>query len=276
VIEQESAMRQEWIGKRQAVRTHVQLRAQIRLGASRPPLDCTISDISLTGARILVPVEGTLPDDFDLYIAARSETKWARVRWRDKQQIGVEFLTVKHDDGESVPPTILDRLTRLEDRLAELSDQPGEDVLFASPPASDRLAEIERRLAEVGGQDQPAELARIAALEDRLAALESAEAPQSSEPAQAKLELVISRLGQVEARLAECDEAAQRRAGGVETRVGELEARVAASAGADEGEDLQAKWDARLRALETSTGELRACLRTLVLLTAAQIKRSNA
>lgn len=74
--------------RRGAFRYDVRVRAAIQADAKAPPVECTIRDISQTGA--MIELEGAeVPDDFTLVFS-----RHCRVirRSKDGDKIGVEFL----------------------------------------------------------------------------------------------------------------------------------------------------------------------------------------
>jgi hypothetical protein len=95
------------------------IRADMRFLDGRDGMECIITDISATGALIEIGTDDFIPDDFDLYIPARSETKIAKIRRRDGRRMGVEFLRSRHDDPK-LTASILQRLARLERELSAL------------------------------------------------------------------------------------------------------------------------------------------------------------
>ena len=256
-------MRQEWVGKRHSVRTNVQLRAQMFFGVDRPPLDCMIMDISLTGARIVLPADLACPEDFDVFIPARSETRWARVRWREKRQVGVEFLQGSRDGADLLTEPHLVRLAKVEARLD--GGEPRDDA------------------SNTGGAIE----ARLSAIEARLLDPENVKTASSSDAEGAPTEALLDRLARLEARCGaiECAGAAEidraeRRADDLATCVKGLGTRLnESSSSMREARAHDGKLnvdETRLLALETSVGELRASLRTLILLMSARIKQSGA
>jgi hypothetical protein len=106
-------MRQEWIGKRKAIRQSCSIRAEIRPLDGRPVLECTITDISNTGARIEAANLEDVPESFDLFIPARNEMKFARISRREAGFVGAEFLKSRGDDPQIIGD-LLQRLVRLE------------------------------------------------------------------------------------------------------------------------------------------------------------------
>jgi hypothetical protein len=59
-----------------------------------PPLSCTISDISHSGARLLLENDDALPDRFLLLLTRTGDARRrCRVIWRTGVSVGVEFAT---------------------------------------------------------------------------------------------------------------------------------------------------------------------------------------
>ena len=141
-------MRQEWVGKRKAVRQTSMIRAEIRFIEDRPPIDCTIIDISKTGARVDAAGLAELPDSFDLFIPARDELKFARIVRREPTFVCVEFMASRTEDPKLIGE-ILSRLAGLEQAT------PG-DLQRQPLPAQNNNAALERRIA-----DLEAELAAV-------------------------------------------------------------------------------------------------------------------
>jgi hypothetical protein len=297
-------MRQEWVGKRQAVRTSVQLRAQLRFGADRPPLDCTIMDISQTGARILIASEEeALPQTFDIHIPARSELKWGRVRWRERQQIGIEFLKTRPGDRDSVEAGLIERLMRLEDRVNEIAaGNTGLDE-HADADTAKSLERIERWLGEAH-ERQDADADRLAKLEAAASTGELRKAgvdPSALEDVSARLDDFSRRAffqdSDPDPRLVthesfkDLSDQFRKNIARLDRLVLELSNRLAALQSAAAPVAVESPpppaqpgapsetWAApeaierRLLVLESSTQEIRASLRTLVLLTASQFTK---
>jgi PilZ domain len=65
-------------------------------------LPIRLLDISRSGARVSVDDATKLPDEFVLQISA-GLARWCRVKWRDREQMGLEFI----DPRETVPSTAL-------------------------------------------------------------------------------------------------------------------------------------------------------------------------
>lgn len=54
-------------------------------------LDCTVADVSATGARIVFHGACMLPNRFNLTIGVRKAGE-VRLAWREGEQVGVEFI----------------------------------------------------------------------------------------------------------------------------------------------------------------------------------------
>jgi PilZ domain-containing protein len=59
-------------------------------------IDCTIRNISSSGARLLVASPVGIPDQFELFILSEDSKRPCRVVWRSATQIGVAF-------GDAIP-----------------------------------------------------------------------------------------------------------------------------------------------------------------------------
>ncbi len=66
--------------------------ARILTDKNAPPLTCSISDVSETGARIVLEQDEDLPDRFVLLLTASGDARRiCRVVWRTGSTLGVEF-----------------------------------------------------------------------------------------------------------------------------------------------------------------------------------------
>jgi PilZ domain len=66
--------------------------ARIFTDKDSPPVACSISDISETGARLALQQEEKLPDAFLLLLTAKGDARrHCRVIWRDGLNVGVQF-----------------------------------------------------------------------------------------------------------------------------------------------------------------------------------------
>lgn len=132
----------EWVGKRNSARQNCQMRGELRFLDGRDPIECKIVDISASGCRIELIEDFVVPEDFDLFIPSRSETKIAKIRRQDGIRLGVAFLKSRLDDP-LVMQTLLERVARLERGYSELKG-------FVAPadPAEKRGASELARPAE--------------------------------------------------------------------------------------------------------------------------------
>lgn len=53
---------------------------------------CTVADISVSGARLLVPRPEAVPDQFELITDLSGNSRRCRAIWREGGQVGVEFV----------------------------------------------------------------------------------------------------------------------------------------------------------------------------------------
>ena len=77
--------------KRRAPRRRVLKGAKISFHHLGTSTDCTIRNLSDTGACLLVASPVGIPDDFDLVLGDGGATKHCRVEWRSGNKIGVSF-----------------------------------------------------------------------------------------------------------------------------------------------------------------------------------------
>ncbi len=99
------------------------LRAQIIFNNRMSTIDCIVKNISPTGARIALNDALTVPTEFELYIPQRGRSHHARLVWRDKDAIGVDFIDVP---PMAAPPSGELPATGTEARLRELEAQNAE------------------------------------------------------------------------------------------------------------------------------------------------------
>ena len=92
--------------KRQAQRQKVLKSARILLDDWRT-MDCSIRDISATGAKIACPNTMNIPDVFRLVTMADNSMRPVKVTWRKERLIGVHFT------GEA-KPSVLRKLKTVE------------------------------------------------------------------------------------------------------------------------------------------------------------------
>ena len=79
---------------RRKPRRNFHYNASVLLDGTSPPRPCAISDISDTGARIMLQAECELPERFVLLLTRRGEARrLCRLVWRNGLSAGVEFPT---------------------------------------------------------------------------------------------------------------------------------------------------------------------------------------
>ncbi len=78
---------------RRKPRRAFQYTARILADAAAPPRPCAISDISDSGARIILNSEADLPQQFVLLLTKEGRARRkCRVIWRTGSVVGVEFM----------------------------------------------------------------------------------------------------------------------------------------------------------------------------------------
>jgi hypothetical protein len=73
-------------------RSRTLLGAQIVFNNRCSTIDCTVRDLSPTGAKVLVSPHVAIPDEFDLNIPQSQRKHRARIMWRDADSCGVRFI----------------------------------------------------------------------------------------------------------------------------------------------------------------------------------------
>jgi hypothetical protein len=89
--------------RRSSSRRRVHRGAQIIFNRGTAVIDCTLHDVSTTGARLKVGSPIGIPDTFDLAVAG-GQTRHCRVVWRKPDQIGVEFVPNERQRMKPKPP----------------------------------------------------------------------------------------------------------------------------------------------------------------------------
>jgi hypothetical protein len=80
---------------RVAERLRVNVNAQIVFNYGATSYECTIRNLSESGAKLILAKNLTLPEAFDLVVPSRRRTYCARLRWRIEDEIGVAFVSDK-------------------------------------------------------------------------------------------------------------------------------------------------------------------------------------
>jgi len=76
---------------RKVIRRAVQA---VTVDDSRAPMECTMLDISQSGARLKIPNAGELPSEF-LLVMSEDLQRWCRVVRRMKTDVGVKFIRTR-------------------------------------------------------------------------------------------------------------------------------------------------------------------------------------
>jgi hypothetical protein len=91
------------VNKRVSDRVKTFLRAQIVFNNRMTTIDCIVKNISATGARVALNESLAVPAEFEIYIPQRGCTRHARLVWRDKDSMGIDFLDVPQEKPSSAP-----------------------------------------------------------------------------------------------------------------------------------------------------------------------------
>lgn len=79
--------------KRRAPRLRVLKQGKIMLPNNLTIIDCTLRDLSDTGAKLLCPDAGAIPNEFRLVLPAGRTMRDAKVMWRRPEIVGVQFTS---------------------------------------------------------------------------------------------------------------------------------------------------------------------------------------
>ena len=87
----------------------------------RASVECTIRDLSDTGARIAFTTLVSVPDNVELHIPQKQVTLPAQVRRRDEYEIGVSFQNQRSDEPRrAIDGDLAERVTKLENEVAAM------------------------------------------------------------------------------------------------------------------------------------------------------------
>jgi hypothetical protein len=85
---------------RVAQRLRVLKSAKAVFNHSSSVVDCTVRDMSETGARLVFKNASTVPDDFRFLLTQENTIRDAKVMWRKGELVGIKFLS----DAVRAPP----------------------------------------------------------------------------------------------------------------------------------------------------------------------------
>lgn len=120
------------------------LRAQIIFNNRMTTIDCIIKNISPSGARVALTDTVTVPSEFDIFIPQRNALHHARLTWRDKDLIGVDFLDTSLQPQAASAQQLIPEVTMggSEARIRELEAQNAELKI--------RIRKLNQRLEDLG------------------------------------------------------------------------------------------------------------------------------
>jgi hypothetical protein len=103
------------------VRIRTFLKGMVYYDNRRASIECTIRDLSDTGARIAFTTLVTLPDNIELHIPQKEMTLPAQVRRRDGNEIGVSFQNQRSDEPRrAIDGDMAERVSKMENELAAM------------------------------------------------------------------------------------------------------------------------------------------------------------
>ncbi len=79
--------------KRNSPRLRVLKQGKILLSNNITVIDCTLRDMSQTGAKLICPDAGAIPNEFRLVLPADRSMRDAKVMWRRPEMVGVQFTS---------------------------------------------------------------------------------------------------------------------------------------------------------------------------------------
>jgi len=87
----------------------------------RASIECTIRDLSDTGARVAFTTLVSLPDNVELHIPQKQMTLPAQVRRREGNEIGVSFQNPRSDEPHrAIDGDLAERVTKMENEVAAM------------------------------------------------------------------------------------------------------------------------------------------------------------
>jgi hypothetical protein len=115
------------------------LRARIIFNNRMSTIDCIIKNFSPTGAKIALNDTLAVPTEFEVDVPQKGRSFHARLVWRDKEAIGVEFLDAK-------VPT----LTVAAQAPAEASEQRVYELQLQNAELKRKIIQLRKRLQDLG------------------------------------------------------------------------------------------------------------------------------
>ena len=122
------------------------LRARICFNNNASTIDCTVKNISASGAKIEMSSAVSVPSEFDLDVPQKGRIYRARLMWRDASSLGVQFVDRSADTEQldshaaRLQPFSLNRMrsTRSADARNSVRPSSPNAQLAMGPPSSIR------------------------------------------------------------------------------------------------------------------------------------------
>ena len=106
--------------RRRSPRNRTFVGGQLIFNQRRSTLDCTVRNLSEDGALVRVSQTVALPDIVELYLPAKRESHMARIRWRDQEHSGLEFLRETTTPAQPDQLDLMRRIKQLEHENTQL------------------------------------------------------------------------------------------------------------------------------------------------------------
>ncbi len=111
--------------QRRSPRKRTLLEARVVFNNRFSIIECTVRDMSATGAKIAFPRATPIPEEIELEIPKTGQSRRARVMWSDGKHHGLMFLD---EVGSEVPAAIQVVIDDARQRIAKLAGVPPEAV----------------------------------------------------------------------------------------------------------------------------------------------------
>jgi hypothetical protein len=106
--------------RRKEQRWPTYLGGQVSFASQHSTADCLIRNASTGGAKLVVRQARFVPDGFELAITQRDIVYRAHVRWRSRDEFGVELEPMSSEKNAPVSLSLMRRLKRTETENAKL------------------------------------------------------------------------------------------------------------------------------------------------------------
>lgn len=112
--------------RRKPQRRRTYLGGQAAFGQRYCAINCLVRDLSCDGARLVFSKHALIPDEFDLMMPLKGDSRRARIVWRYQTNVGVQFLD--YDQGRRSIETarkiraLKEKNAALTRRIADLSE----------------------------------------------------------------------------------------------------------------------------------------------------------